>query len=123
MKKFSDIKRKYKDKSVRSVTEVQIETYLVQQCKKAGYRAVKFSDENYDGAPDRIVLGPDAYVAFIELKTSTGRLSEAQKIYLSNLEDKGYYVQVINSKEGVDAFIRTLYIRISDTPTGIFEDI
>lgn len=48
--------------------EKLIEQKLVRTVKAAGGIAVKFVSPGLDGMPDRLVLLPDARIAFIEVK-------------------------------------------------------
>ena len=59
--------------------ESEIERVLVEEVKRLGGRAYKWTSPGNDGVPDRIVFLPDTRVIFVELKTDTGRLSPLQR--------------------------------------------
>lgn len=48
--------------------EKAIEQKLVQAVKKVGGLAIKFTSPGLDGMPDRLVILPMGYVAFVEVK-------------------------------------------------------
>ena len=60
--------------------ERDIERRLVDGVKKLGGRAYKWVSPGSNGVPDRIVILPGGKIIFIELKTTTGRLTDLQKI-------------------------------------------
>jgi hypothetical protein len=66
------------------------------------------------GCPDIHILEPMGVYSglFIELKTPTGRVSPAQKIFLDNLNSKGYCAKVCRSLdeviETVDHYMTTM---------------
>lgn len=66
--------------------ESEIERVLVEEVKRLGGRAYKWTSPGNDGVPDRIVFLPDTRVIFVELKTDTGRLSPLQKIQIDRLK-------------------------------------
>ena len=105
---FDDLKRRFRGKSVRPVRETAVEEYLFRRARAAGFRAVKFSDPSFDGAPDRIVLGPGAFVEFVETKTPSGTLSPGQRLYHSELRRNGFRVRIIRTREEVDEFVEFL---------------
>ena len=48
--------------------EKVIEQKLVRAVKRAGGLAVKFTSPGFDGMPDRLVILPKGWIAFIEVK-------------------------------------------------------
>lgn len=48
--------------------EKVIEHKLVRAVKRAGGLAVKFVSPGFDGMPDRLVILPKGYIAFVEVK-------------------------------------------------------
>ncbi len=48
--------------------EKVIEQKLVQAVKKAGGLAAKFTSPGLDGMPDRLVILPKGWIAFVEVK-------------------------------------------------------
>ena len=67
--------------------EKEIEKILVNEVKRLGGRAYKWTSPGNDGVPDRIVILPDTRVIFVELKTDTGVLSPLQKVQISRLKN------------------------------------
>ncbi|WEG14139.1 VRR-NUC domain-containing protein [Pullulanibacillus sp. KACC 23026] len=86
--------------------ERDIETYLRDQVKKAGGRAYKFESPGNDGVPDRIVIFPGNRIYFVELKAPGKKPRPLQVKQINDLKQFGCIVRVIDSKEGVDEFIK-----------------
>lgn len=115
MDDFEKLKKRFKGKSVRPKSEVSVESYLFKRVRRAGFRAVKFEDPSYDGGPDRIILGPGAFVMFVETKTDLGTLSPVQKGYIKELRKMGYEVRVVRTRSEVDNLVYYLeFIRRSE---------
>lgn len=90
------------------IRERDVESYLVDELKKAGYPCIKFQPDNKVGMPDRIVLLPQGKVIWAELKTDNGRLEEIQKLQHRKLQQAGHRVVVIWNRDGVDALVKEL---------------
>lgn len=88
--------------------ESEIERVLVEEVKRLGGRAYKWTSPGNDGVPDRIVFLPDTRVIFVELKTDTGRLSPLQKIQTDRLKKLGQWVEVVKGIQGVKMFFQDL---------------
>lgn len=88
--------------------ESEIERVLVEEVKRLGGRAYKWTSPGNDGVPDRIVFLPDTRVIFVELKTDTGRLSPLQKIQIDHLKKLGQWVEVVKGIQGVKMFFQDL---------------
>lgn len=88
--------------------ECEIEKVLVEEVKKLGGRAYKWTSPGNGGVPDRIVFLPDTRVIFVELKTDTGKLSSLQKIQIDRLKKLGQWVEVVKGIRGVMNFFRDL---------------
>ncbi|RKO63243.1 VRR-NUC domain-containing protein [Caldibacillus debilis] len=86
--------------------ERDIEEYLRNQVKKAGGKAYKFVSPGNDGVPDRLVLFPGGRVYFVELKAPGKKPRPLQIKQMRDIASFGCNVRAIDSKEGVDAFIR-----------------
>lgn len=86
--------------------EREIEKYLREQVKKAGGKAYKFESPGNDGVPDRIVLFPGNQIFFVELKAPGKKPRPLQVKQIRDIKSFGCNVLVIDSKEGVDDFIR-----------------
>lgn len=88
--------------------EKEIEKILVDEVKRLGGRAYKWTSPGNDGVPDRIVFLPDTRVIFVELKTYTGVLSPLQKIQIDRLKKLGQWVEVVKGIQGVKMFFQDL---------------
>lgn len=86
--------------------EKDIEVYLRDQVKKAGGKAYKFESPGNDGVPDRIVIFPQNRIHFVELKAPGKKPRPLQVKQMNTLTDFGCSVLVIDSKKGVDDFIK-----------------
>ena len=84
--------------------ESTLERSVVNYCKKRGLLCLKLAAPQR-GFPDRTILGPDGFVAFIELKTKTGRVSPHQKQWLGILQQMGFRAGVARSIEEVCTII------------------
>lgn len=92
------------DLVVFAMLERNVEKKLVEKVKRLGGEAVKFVSPSSRGWPDRIVLLPEGRVAFVELKTDTGVLSEIQKHRIATLQKLGHEVHVLYGVSDVEAF-------------------
>ena len=90
------------------MSEKIVERYLVWAVQRMGGRAWKFTSPGRGGVADRIVCLPDGSTWFVELKTKGGRLSELQRLCASDMAALRQKYVVLWTKEGVDAFIKTL---------------
>ena len=88
--------------------EKEIEKILVDEVKRLGGRAYKWTSPGNDGVPDRIVFLPDTRVIFVELKTDTGTLSPLQKIQIDRLKKLGQWAEVVKGIRGVKMFFQDL---------------
>lgn len=86
--------------------EKEIEKILVQEVKKVGGRAYKWVSPGNDGVPDRIVIFPDCQPIFVELKSSTGRLSAVQEVQIHRLRKLGQDVRVLYGIDEVSQFFQ-----------------
>ncbi|NRS50987.1 VRR-NUC domain-containing protein [Brevibacillus sp. HB2.2] len=86
--------------------ESAIEKYLREQVKAAGGRAYKFVSPGNAGVPDRLVLFPKERAYFVELKAPGKKPTPLQTVQGDKLRKLGFTVEVIDSKKGVDEFIR-----------------
>lgn len=86
--------------------ERDIETHLRKQVKAAGGIAYKWTSPGNAGVPDRIVVLPGGRVHFVELKAPGQKPTPLQLAQHRKLDTLGCIVWVIDSKEGVDAFLQ-----------------
>jgi hypothetical protein len=101
------VSNKELSREAKRMREADIEKYLREQVKAAGGRAYKFVSPGNAGVPDRIVLFPGGKIAFAELKAPGKKQTPLQAATAKKISDLGYPVIVIDSKQGVDDFIRT----------------
>jgi hypothetical protein len=88
-----------------TVRESTIEAHLVQRVKAAGGIAYKWVSSSHAGVPDRIVILPNAYMAFVELKAPGKKPTALQNREHAKLIRMGMRVYVIDSIDGVDEFM------------------
>ncbi|WP_231558623.1 VRR-NUC domain-containing protein [Brevibacillus thermoruber] len=86
--------------------ERDIEKYLREQVRAAGGRAYKFVSPGNAGVPDRLVLFPGGQAVFAELKAPGKKPTVLQQAQAEKIRALGFQVIVIDSKQGVDEFIR-----------------
>ena len=84
-----------------------VEDHLAEQVKKLGGFSRKYVSPGVRGVPDRIVF-LNQYVVFVEVKSSVGELSGAQKREKRRMQDAGACVAVVSSKKEVDKCLRTI---------------
>lgn len=85
--------------------ERDIEQYLVQQIRRLGGKAYKWTSPGNAGVPDRIVFLPQGRVVFVELKTRTGKLTRLQRIQIETIKGLGQDVRVLYGREQVEEFL------------------
>ena len=88
--------------------EKTIERKLTVAVKKAGGIAVKFVSPSFDGMPDRLVLLPDALIAFVELKAPGKRPRPLQEARHRLLRSLGFKVYVIDKQEQIGGMLDEL---------------
>ena len=92
------------ENEVRTI-EKDIERWLGNQLKKLGCIYMKFVSPGNDGVPDRIVVLPGGSVIFIELKATTGKLMDNQRVQISRLRKQGAIVFVLTGKLDAKLFL------------------
>lgn len=98
--------------------EKEVESYLRKKCLERGWLCEKFIPDNDNGMPDRLVLLPDGMVAWVELKTDDGKLSELQKYQHKKLSDLGQLVFVAWNRGEVDNAVSEIERIVSDAGKG-----
>jgi len=88
------------------VRERNIELYLREKVKATGGIAYKWTSPGNAGVPDRIVILPGGLTHFVELKAPGQKPTPLQMLQHRKLNSLGCTVWLIDSKEGVDAFIQ-----------------
>ncbi len=90
--------------------EVDIERQLTRKVKARGGLAIKLVSPGFIGVPDRLVLLPDARIAFVELKAPGKRLRALQRKRKEQLESLGFRVYTIDSFEKIDGFLQEMIL-------------
>ena len=75
--------------------EKDIERKMAAAFQRRGAMVWKFVSPGRQGVPDRIVLMPGGRVAFVELKTETGKLSPVQQVTIDRMRALGQDVRVV----------------------------
>ena len=88
------------------VREATIEAYLRDRVKAQGGIAYKWVSPGNVGVPDRLIVFPGGTVYFRELKAPGKKPTPLQVRQLEKLKALGFDVGVIDSKQGVDDFIK-----------------
>lgn len=98
--------------------ESAVEGYLKKEVKRLGGLAIKLSAPGFGGIPDRMVLLPGGRVFFIELKAPGETPRKLQLKWIKRLRALGFYASYIDTKEGVNAFIKEVEAWQSLSPTN-----
>jgi hypothetical protein len=85
--------------------ETQIERRLCKGVKKLGGLALKFTPSGYAGMPDRIVLLPGGWTAFVETKAPGKELRALQDKRAKELMALGFPFYKLDTLEKVDDFL------------------
>ncbi len=88
--------------------ESEIEKILVNEVKKLGGRAYKWTSPGNAGVPDRIVIFPGCVPVFVELKAGGGTLTPLQENQISRLEALGQRVRVVKGMDGLSQFFQDM---------------
>jgi len=90
--------------------EKEIEAYFRNRIKANGGEAYKFSSPARRGVPDRLVVLPNGEVYFVEFKRKGKPLTVGQKAEHDRLSKLNQRCFVIDSKDGVDKWLRSHFI-------------
>ena len=88
--------------------EKSIETYLRRAVQRRGGLALKQDWVSVRGAPDRLVILPGNQLVFVELKAPGQKPKPHQWRLHRKLRLLGVRVEVIDSKEQVDALLNEI---------------
>lgn len=88
--------------------ENRIEKYLKKRVSQIGGKAFKFVSPGVSGVPDRIVLLPGARSVFVELKAPGEKPRPIQLHRIKQIRALGFRVEILDSKDAVDKFIRSV---------------
>lgn len=89
-------------------SEKVVERKLVQAIKANNGMCIKLLCDQLTGLPDRMCLLPNKKIIFVELKT-TGKKPTRIQIFMHNkLRALGFRVEIIDTVEGVNNFIKEI---------------
>jgi len=101
------------------VLESVVEDHLAKRCEELGLECLKFTSPSRRAVPDRLVIGFDAtghpLQVFVELKRPGEIPRPDQRAMIARLRDHGAHALVIDSVEGVEAFLAD-YVLEPDLP-------
>lgn len=89
-------------------SEKSIERYLVDRVKSMGGVALKYTNPNARGYPDRLLQLPGGKTAWVELKSTGKKLAPLQEERFKELWDLGFMVAVCDTREAVDNVLKAL---------------
>lgn len=92
--------------------EVALERIFRDGINDLGGWCIKMNPAGLVGIPDRLVLLPGALMFFVELKIKTGRLSPMQSRIRQKLEELGFRVHTLWSREQVDQFLSKAFVAV-----------
>ena len=101
-------KNPYRTKRVKK--EAVIERHLVREVVKFGGVVRKVAFPGHAGAPDRVVMFPGGVLAWVELKTTVGKISPIQQREHALLQAMGQRVEVVWSEREVTSLVEELYV-------------
>jgi len=85
-----------------------IEQRLVKAVKDMGGIAPKFISPGFDGMPDRIVLLPGGYMAFVEVKAAGCKPRPLQETRHGMLRRLGFKVYVLDRSEQIPQILEEI---------------
>lgn len=95
--------------------EKPVEEHLRDRVKALGGLAIKIMPVSMTGLPDRLVLLPGGIALFVELKRPKGGIvSPVQKVVHAKLEKMGHPVALLNTKEGIDAWLSAVFPTVEE---------
>lgn len=88
--------------------EKHIESRLVQEVKKIGGIAYKFTSPQRRSVPDRLCLFPYGIVWFVECKRPGNHPTKNQQREINRLNKLGHSATWVDTYEGIDLLIKTI---------------
>ncbi|USL89241.1 nuclease [Bacillus phage vB_BceS_LY1] len=86
-------------------TEKQIENYLKRKFESIGSIVLKFTSPGQAGVPDRLIILPDGFTIFVEVKCKTGRVAPLQQHWVDKINKQGANAHFVWSYEDVDKLL------------------
>jgi len=83
--------------NAKKVLEKDIENPVCKYARAKGLLAYKFTSPNRRSVPDRIFIGPDGLVFFIEFKAPGAKPTESQAREIRRLRALGHIVEVVDN--------------------------
>jgi hypothetical protein len=108
-------------KGVVKATESRVQRAIIQRLRLRGIVAVHVpnggsrreveaqqlkGDGVMAGFPDLVLIGTAGRVGFMEVKSSTGTLSQAQRVRINMLHQRGHLVAVVRDQDYAEAVVR-----------------
>lgn len=90
------------------LSEKYIERRLREEIQKEGGLCLKWVCPGWAGVPDRICLIPEGRIAFVELKTVNGTVSDRQKWWRKKLTSLGFSHFIVKSTAEIYNFMEWL---------------
>ena len=88
------------------MTERQLERKCCRLAEAQGWLALKMTSPNRVGVPDRVFIGPDSKILWVELKAQGGYLSGPQERCIATFHDLGHTVFVVYTVEQFEALLQ-----------------
>ena len=85
--------------------ERDVEKALTRAVKQTGGVALKWVSPGFNGAPDRIVIGPGGRVVFVEVKAPGGEPRPVQRAAIATLRRLGCAVFVIDHPDQIEGVL------------------
>lgn len=84
--------------------EAKVEKAFAREVKRIGGITAKLAPTTV-GIPDRIVILPGGATFFVELKSTTGKLSPAQVVWIDRARKLGATVLVLHGEQEIKTWI------------------
>lgn len=78
------------------MTEQQLQSKRIKELEAEGYYVIKLVKTNKNGIPDLIAIPAGSDVLFVEVKSSSGKVSKLQEFRHEELKKHGVRVDVYN---------------------------
>ncbi len=102
------------EKSIKIESEKVLEKKLVEEIKKLGGKALKFSSMTDTSYPDRLVMLPGEIVGWVELKSTGKKQTKLQKLRSDELHEMGFDVFVVDSFEYLERVVNYFRSRTTE---------